>query len=93
MSPNDGSDDFRSGFAGFLRSITSWRTLEFAVVALFLSVAVVETIHHTSIAARDDFFARMQHALVRAIRNEPPRRTVVQGQNTDPIITGSIPDQ
>ncbi|MEM7424585.1 MAG: hypothetical protein AAF441_00710 [Pseudomonadota bacterium] len=93
MISDDGKGGAGGGIGEQLRSLAGGRALQIAGAALVLSVVAVEALHHLRHHVSADFVVRVQHALVRAIRNEPPGRIVVQDQEADPVITGSTPEQ
>ena len=89
------NDDFGIlGFlAGVLKSLASIRVLEFAVVAFFVSIALVEGLHNVDLTVRADFLDRAKEVMVRVIRDEPLERTIARDQKADPVITGSTPKE
>ncbi len=86
-------DRARSKLRTFSQATSGATALEYAVIAAFLSVAIVVSVQNVGVTVRDDLFVRVQNALARAIRNEPPVRALVQDQEADPIVTGSTPDK
>ena len=79
-------------FTSLVRSLGGSRGFELAVVALIASFVIVEGLHHVELSDRADFLERAKQVIVRVIRDEPRERTIVRGEETDPIVTGSTPE-
>ena len=63
--------------------------LEYAVIAAFLSVAIVVSVQNLGTTVRDDMFLTVQNALALDQSQTPKHRVIANTPASDPIITGS----
>ena len=86
-------DHVRPKLKAFWRAKSGAAALEYAVIAAFLSVAIVVSVQNVGITVRDDLFVRVQNALASAVFPGEEKRTIAADEAADPIITGSTPKE
>ncbi|MEM7424584.1 MAG: Flp family type IVb pilin [Pseudomonadota bacterium] len=83
----------RAYSSSFIRSNSGATALEYAVIAAFLSVAIVVSVQNVGLTLHNDFYLRVKDAFAWAIPDKAPARTIAQDRAADPIVTGSVPEK